>query len=77
MLVLVDVGQLALVGQLRLVLYTKFFYVKSAQKHLRQHSSRFHVILSAFPDHSRIEQVSDVSCLPRGCREPASDEAPR
>ena len=32
----------------------------------------------AFPDNSRTEQVSDVSCLSRGLRRaPASDEAPR
>ena len=57
--------------------HTKFFYVKSAQICLRQ-PSRLNVILFAFPDHSRTEQVSDVSCLSRGLRRaPASDEAPR
>ena len=53
------------------------FCVSCSQICLRQ-SSRFHVIISAFPDHSRTEQVSDVSCLSRGMRRaPASDEAPR
>ena len=41
--------------------HTKFFYVKSAQICLRQ-PSRLNVILFAFPDHSRTEKVSDVSC---------------
>ena len=53
------------------------FYVKSAQICLRQ-PSRLNVILFAFPDHSRTEKVSDVSCLSRGLRRaPVSDEAPR
>ena len=53
------------------------FYVKSAPICLRQ-SSRLNVILFAFPDHSRTEKVSDVSCLSRGLRRaPVSDEAPR
>ena len=53
------------------------FYVKSAQMCLRQ-PSRLDVILFAFPDHSRTEKVSDVSCLSRGLRRaPVSDEAPR
>ena len=57
--------------------HTKFFYVKSAQICLRQ-PSRLNAILFAFPDHSRTEKVSDVSCLPRGLRRaPVSDEAPR
>jgi len=53
------------------------FYVKSAPICLRQ-PSRLNVILFAFPDHSRTEKVSDVSCLSRGLRRaPVSDEAPR
>ena len=53
------------------------FYVKGAPICLRQ-PSRLNVILFAFPDHSRTENVSDVACLSRGLRRaPVSDEAPR
>ena len=57
---------------------TPSFYVKSAPTICLRQLSRLYVIIFAFPDHLHTEQVSDVTCMPRGLRRaPASDEAPR